>query len=595
MSLTNDMISINTIKTLDGAFLERVRRTPDSIAYRQFDEKRQVWVDATWAEMAVEVGHWQAAIGAEGVVAGDRVAIMIRNSREWVVFEQAALGLGLVIVPLYINDRAGNISYIINDADVKLLLIGGSEQWEQLKSVKDDIAPLKRIIYVGDLDDVHSEPRMIKATEWLFGKAGVLKKRHGDPNALASIVYTSGTTGRPKGVMLSHYNILWNAWAGTQHITVYAEDLFLSILPLSHMLERTAGYYIPMMAGSTVAFARSVETLSEDLQTVAPTMFISVPRIFERALSKIQAKLATESEVKQKLVKKTSDIGWHYFEYKQGRASWSPKLLLRPILQKIVASKIAERLGGRLRIIVCGGAPLPEYVSHFFIGMGLELQQGYGLTETSPVISVNPVEDNDPESVGTPLTDVEIKKNMNGELMTKSPGVMMGYWNNESATQAMIDPDGWLHTGDIVRIENNHIYITGRLKEIIVMSNGEKVPPADMESAILCDPLFEQVIVFGEGMSRLGAIIVLNKEHLNVINSHSSEYNDSMSRDIVNDVILKSINNQLSAFPGYARVEHVIVEETPWTIEDGYMTPTLKLKRNEIMKKHEAEISHFKK
>ncbi len=588
--MTEDMISPDAIQTLDGVFLERVRRTPDAVAYRQYDDKRQVWHDTTWAEMAVEVGHWQAAIRSEGLEAGDRVALMVRNSREWAVFEQAALGLGMVVVPLYINDRGENISYIINDADVKLLLIGGFEQWAQIRSVKNNLTPLKRIVCIDEAEDIHNEPRIIKATEWLFGKAGVLKKRQGKPDDLATLVYTSGTTGRPKGVMLNHYGILWNAWSGAQHITVYPEDLFLSILPLSHMLERTAGYYIPMMTGATVAFARSVETLSEDLQTIKPTMFVSVPRIFERALTKIQDKLSTESEFKQKLVRKAADIGWHHFEYKQKRGRWSPAFFLHPILQRIVASKIAERLGGRLRIIVCGGAALPEYVSHFFIGMGLKLQQGYGLTETSPVISVNPVEDNDPESVGTPLTDVEVKKNANGELMVKSPGIMQGYWNNQSATTAMIDPDGWLHTGDIVRIENNHIYITGRLKEIIVMSNGEKVPPSDMESAITRDPLFEQVVVFGEGMSRLGAIVVLNEEEHKKISSHSEKYGDSISNDVTNDVILESMNKQLSTFPGYARVEHLIIADSPWTIEDGFMTPTLKLKRNQIMKQYEEEI-----
>lgn len=591
MNKSADIISLDVIKTLDSLFLERVRRTPDTVAYRQYDDKRQIWHDATWAEMAVEVGHWQAAIKSEGLVPGDRIAIMIKNSREWVVFEQAALGLGLIVVPLYINDRAENISYIINDADVKLLLIGTYDQWEPLKQYSDTLTPLKRIICIGEPHETHDEPRIIKASEWLFGKAGILMKRQGNPDDLATIVYTSGTTGRPKGVMLSHYNILWNAWSGIQHITIYIDDLFLSILPLSHMLERTAGYYIPMIAGSTVAFARSVETLSEDLQIISPTIFISVPRIFERALSKINAKLATESGLKQKLVRKAAEIGWHHFEYKQKRAGWSLMLMFHPLLKKIVASKISERLGGKLRIIICGGAALPEYVSHFFIGMDLKMQQGYGLTETSPVISVNSVEDNDPKSVGTPLLDVEVKRSANGELMVKSPGIMQGYWNNQTATLAMIDPEGWLHTGDIVRLENNHIYITGRLKEIIVMSNGEKVPPTDMESAIACDPLFEQVIVFGEGMPRLGAIIVLNKEESSTINAYSTENGGAISEK----AILKSINEKLSSFPGYARIEHFIIADNPWTIEDGFMTPTLKLKRKEILKQYEKEIRECSK
>ena len=588
---TMDLILPGSVKTLDGLFLERIRRSPDATAYRQYDSKNDQWFDTKWSIMAAEVGRWQAAILDEGVKPGDKVALMVCNSREWVVFEQAALGLGLITVPLYINDRSENISYIINDANISLLLIGGKEQWDIIEPVKDKLSPLKKIICIHDADIENGDSRLINLTNWLFGKAGIIKKREGNPDDLASIVYTSGTTGRPKGVMLSHYNILWNAWSGVQHIAVYPNELFLSILPLSHMLERTVGYYIPMMTGSTVAFSRSIALLGEDLQIIKPTVFISVPRIFERALTKIQEKLLHEPGLKQKLVRATTHIGWKYFEYQQGRDSWSPLFLLRPLLNKIVAKKIMERLGGNLRIVIVGGAALPEHVGQFFIGMGLKLQQGYGLTETSPVISVNKIEDNDPKSVGTPLTNVEVKRSPAGELMVKSPGIMKGYWNNEPATKAMIDSDGWLHTGDIVQIQNDHIYITGRLKDIIVMSNGEKVPPADMESAISRDPLFEQVLIFGEGMARLGAIVVLNESEHERIKSHSEEYGEKMSNDVSQNVIMRSINNQLINFPGYARVEHVIVADKPWTIEDGLMTPTLKLKRNQIMEKYQSEIA----
>jgi long-chain acyl-CoA synthetase len=256
---------------------------------------------------------------------------------------------------------------------------------------------------------------------------------------------------------------------------------------LSHMLERTLGYYIPMMTGATVAYARSVPQLGEDLVTIRPTILISVPRIYERVYARIQEQLATKSGFARKLFETTVNAGWERFLIQQGRAAWSPKMLLWPLLNVLVARKILHKLGGRLRVAIAGGAALAPHIAKTFIGLGLPLIQGYGLTETSPIISGNKVGDNIPDSVGEPLDGVRVRVADNGELLVKGDGVMLGYWNSPEATQRIIDADGWLHTGDQVRIESGHIFITGRLKEIIVLANGEKVAPGDMEQAIAAD------------------------------------------------------------------------------------------------------------
>ncbi|MBI5041420.1 MAG: long-chain fatty acid--CoA ligase, partial [Gammaproteobacteria bacterium] len=508
-----DVILPQQARTLAGLFRERVRRSPHAIAYRQFDAEAQRWADITWAEMSQAVARWQAALNREGLARGERVAVLLRNCREWVQFEQAALGLGLVVIPLYTEDRPENIAYILQNAGARLLLIGGDEHWQQLQRVRDQLGFLVRILSITPVAD-SVDARLRAVSEWLPPDGDhTLQVQDVEPDELATIVYTSGTTGRPKGVMLSHRNILWNAHASQLKVTVYPEDLFLSFLPLSHTFERTIGYYLPMMCGSTVAYNRSIPELGEDLQTIRPSILISVPRIFERVYNKIQAGLAEKSPLARTLFTAAVNVGWQRFERRQGRAPRSLGMLAWPLLNTLVAAKVMAKLGGRLRFAVCGGAPLSPTVARFFIGLGLPLVQGYGLTETSPVIAANTLEDNQPASVGTPLADVTVRVGEENELLTRGPGVMLGYWNNPDATAAMIDSDGWLHTGDQVRIdEHGHIFITGRLKEILVLANGEKVPPADMEMAIQMDPWFEQVMVIGDDRPYLSALIVFNAE-----------------------------------------------------------------------------------
>jgi long-chain acyl-CoA synthetase len=509
---TLDKIPAATAGTLAGLFRERVRRTPEATAYRHYDETTGRWQDSSWATMAAAVAQWQAAFARENFLPGDRVAILMRNSREWIIFDQAALGSGLVVVPLYLDDRPENTAYILNNAGVKLLYLCGAQQWERLLTVHDRLAALVRIVTQQPVEVPDGETRVSTLADWLPADPGELLANDGEPDGLATIVYTSGTMGRPKGVMLSHHNILANADSGLEYVPMYREDVLLSFLPLSHTFERTVGYYAPMMTGATVAFARSIPQLAEDLLTIRPTVLISVPRIYERVYNKIIAGLAEKPLFATRLFNLAVNTGWRQFLRHQGHGSWHPTFLLWPLLDKLVAGKIMAKLGGRMRLAATGGAPLPPAIAKVFIGLGLNLLQGYGLTETSPIIACNITDDNDPASVGIPLRNVEVRIGENDELLTRGPCVMLGYWENPEATLQLIDAAGWLHTGDKARIERNHIYITGRLKEIIVLANGEKVPPADMEMAITLDPLFEQVMVIGDTHPYLSAIIVLNAE-----------------------------------------------------------------------------------
>lgn len=573
-----------TINTLAQLLIERVRRTPQQEAYRQYDALMQCWRSTTWVEALYEVKRWRLSLENEALQPGARVGIMLGNCREWVFMEQAALSLGLVVVPLFCNDRAENVGYILADADVKILLIGGGEHLELLQPIHPQLAKLVRVLTLQAAAGEHGLDNLRAVPAWLPSTAPAFAPHAGQPGDLATIVYTSGTTGRPKGVMLSHKNILSNAYAGV--VYTVPNDLFLSFLPLSHMLERTLGYYIPMMTGATVAFARSVPQLGEDLVTIRPTLLISVPRIYERVYARIQEQLATKSGFARSLFAAAVNVGWERFLMQQGRGGWSPKLLLWPLLNRLVARKVLSKLGGRLRVAIAGGAALAPHIAKTFIGLGLPLIQGYGLTETSPIISGNKINDNIPESVGEPLFGVQVRVAENGELLAKGDGIMLGYWNCPEATQHIIDADGWLHTGDKARIESNHIFITGRLKEIIVLANGEKVAPGDMEQAIAADPLFEHVMVIGEGRPFLAALVSLQPEQwqkfaaqLNV-NPTDTHVLDSKA---VLDELLRRIALRTGAFPGYAQIRRVVVTQEPWTIDNGLITPTLKLRRDRIL------------
>ncbi len=352
-----------------------------------------------------------------------------------------------------------------------------------------------------------------------------------------------------------------------------------------------------MMGGALVAYARSIPLLGEDLQTIRPTLLISVPRIYERVFAKIQEGLTAKPAVARKLFNLAVNIGWRRFLYQQGRGNWSPSLLLWPLLDKLVASKIASRLGGRLRTAVSGGAPLPPEVARTFLALGIPLLQGYGLTETSPVLAVSLVDDNIPESVGKALPSVKLAIGEGGELLAKGPTVMLGFWNNPKETAKVIDQDGWLHTGDIAEIDNEgHVYITGRIKDIIILSNGENVSPADMELAISMDALVEQVMIIGGGHPYLCALIVPDAEHWkNLAEGFGLDPDDadSYKNEAVLDRITKRISRLLHQFPGYAQVRQVVLLKEPWTVENGFLTPTLKIKRKQVMKHCCNNIDQF--
>ena len=586
-------------------FLSTHSRAPERVLYRHFAQG--AWVDFTVHALQLRVARWQEALRRYGLIAGDRVAICLKNSVDWVVIDQAALGLGMVVVPLYVDDNAENIAYCVSHSQAKLLVVENARIGNALLRVAGDVLPddkppasaqeesafpltlCAKVETVADDADTAdnadggqlASPDLPRAH--LASVASFLPPQSDCPPAtvldvsndtLATICYTSGTSGRPKGVMLSHGNIRANVQSCQQLGIARSDDTFLSFLPLSHMFERTGGYYLPLSLGAKVVFARSVTQLPDDLREQKPTVIFAVPRIFEKFAARIEKELQKDDQAngkKRKIFERVVRAGWAKH---RGEAGIVDHFMVGFLRQR-AAANVLDKLGGRLRLAVVGGAALDPQIARLFIGLGLPILHGYGMTEAAPVVAVNrPLAGteplgNDPESVGPALPGIEVKLSSAGELLVRGANVMQGYFGDPAATARVLH-DGWLSTGDLAEIRDDRIYIRGRLKDVLVLSNGEKLPPQDVELAILGDDLFEQGILVGEGKPFLTWLTV--------------------SQEADERLLMRRANDRLKAFPRYVRVRRVLRSATPWSVDNGLLTPTLKVKRTQVLAQFAAQI-----
>lgn len=585
-----------SIRTLDQLLRWRAATTPSLEAYLRHDSVRAAWIPVTWAETLTLVERRVAALQALDLPAGARVAILLPNGLEAVCIDQAVLAIGGVPVPMHSIDNPASIAYILADSDASVLVAETEAQWRAIAGTGLPL-PALRLVCVASLGSEAEGPAtpvpVRTIDEWLAdapatgGAAAPLSAT--GPDDLAAIVYTSGTTGKPKGVMLTHDNVMANVRSVIERVAPRSSDVFLSFLPLSHTFERTAGYYLPIAVGSCVAHARSVAQLQEDLRTVRPTVLVSVPRIYERVHAALQGMLAT-SPVKRWLFAHAEAVGWRRFRRRQGLAPdgapGTPWLdaLAWAFLEPLVARPLLARFGGRLRVAVSGGAPLSATIARCFLGLGLPLVQGYGMTETSPVVAANAPDDNDPATVGRTLAGVEVRIGADRELQVRGPSVMRGYWKRPEDTERAF-VDGWLRTGDQAAIEAGRIRILGRLKEIIVTSTGEKVAPVDVELAITSDARFEQAWVFGDNRPFVGCVVLLERRawirwagELGL----DPQLPDSLESEVARAAVLARVTELTRSFPRPGQPRAVVLTLEPWTTESGLVTPTLKLKRNNL-------------
>lgn len=592
---------LENLTTLPQLLVNSVERYGEREALRQFDKETKSWHSLSYAQLMVRVMEWRRAYAAMNLERGTRIGILMPNSIDHACADQAALANGLVPVPLHAIDTPGASAFILSDSRAQVLVTNKLTRWKQIKAAGGDLQDLTAVIITEN--EVDDETGMVRGlSEWLAAGTHVVELPEGPKeDDLAGIVYTSGTTGRPKGVMLTHGNIVSNVKATLECVFPQVGDIFLSFLPLSHTFERTAGYYLALATGCTIAYNRSVLLLADDLKTIRPTVIISVPRVYERIFARVQDKLKKSRPAARYLFDWAVEIGWRDFCRRNhlpvehtGRA-WLDGLM-RPLVRK-VSSTLLDQFGGRLRIAISGGAALSSKVARTFCGLGLPIIQGYGMTEASPIIAGNNRTLNQPNTVGKPFNNVEVRLGEGDEIQIKGPSITRGYWNRPDATADAFTEDGWFRTGDVGGFnELGLLSIKGRIKEIIVTSTGEKVPPADLEAAIETDPLFSQCYVIGENRPYLSLITVVNPdEWASFAKSCGVDPADPASLDnpSVKTAALKRAKTAAGEFPHYALPRAVVLTQEPWTIENGLITPTLKLKRGPLSKKFANVIAQL--
>ncbi|GAA4421444.1 long-chain fatty acid--CoA ligase [Acidovorax lacteus] len=586
----------DSVQTLPQLWQHRVAHTPQAAAYRAWDVAGGQWRTLTWAEADARRTQWRRALAALGLPRQSRVAILLPNGLDALCADQATLAEACVPVPLHAIDNPGSIAYILQDCEASVLIVGNAAQWEHICAVGTPLPALRAVVVTQEPVPTAdgAVPHRWALADWLQAGATPDTAPAAEPQAedLAAIVYTSGTTGKPKGVMLTHRNVVSDVRAVLGRVQPVADDVFLSFLPLSHTFERTAGYYLPIAAGSCVAYARSVAQLAEDLQTVRPTVLISVPRIYERIYAKLQERLGGAGW-KQQLFEAAQHKGWRRFCAAQGLPAPMPQApmglmgaLPWPLLRALVARPLLAQLGGRVRVAVSGGAALSPTIARCFLGLGLPLVQGYGMTETAPVVAVNALDDNHPATVGRPLPGIEVRLGDLDELQIRGPVVMKGYWKRPDDTARILSADGWLSTGDQADLTGGRIRIKGRIKEIIVTSTGEKVPPGDLELALQADPLLAQTFVIGEHKPFIACIAVVAPDEWKRLAADLGlpDGDDaSLNHPAVHRAVLARIEKRTAHFARYAVPRAVYLTREAWTIENTLLTPTLKLKRLNLL------------
>ncbi|MDO5530374.1 long-chain fatty acid--CoA ligase [Sutterella sp.] len=596
---------LDGLTTLPELLEHSIRRWGDKEALRQYDRPSSKWESWTYGELGEHVLEWRRGFAAMGLRPGDRVAILMPNGRDHVCADQAALANGLIPVPLHAIDTPGASAFITIDSQACTLVTNKLSRWQQIRATGVEMPDLRSVLITdaGETEDKDDGEVRVRSLESVLADG---KAWEGDLPAgpfeddLAAIVYTSGTTGRPKGVMLTHRNIVSNVKATLECVSPREGDTFLSFLPLSHTFERTAGYYLALATGCIIAYNRSVLLLAEDLKVIRPTVIISVPRVYERIYARVQDKLRKSKPIAKKLFDWAVEVGWRDFcrrnhmPLEKSSRAWLDGIV-RPLLVTRMANMLLSQFGGRLRIAISGGAALNNKVARTFCGLGLPIIQGYGMTEASPIIAGNCIEFNQPDTVGRPFCNVELRLAEGNEIQIRGPSIMKGYWRREDATDEAFTKDGWLHTGDVGEFNSEGMLrIKGRIKEIIVTSTGEKIPPADLESAIETDPLFEQCYIVGENRPYLTLISVVNTEEWErfaAAQGLDPKNPESLSAPAARTAALKRAKTAAGDFPNYALPRSVILTTEPWTIENGLITPTLKLKRGPLSKKFAAEIT----
>jgi long-chain acyl-CoA synthetase len=542
---------------------------------------------------------------ALGIIRGDKVAILSENRLEWAISDYAILSIGAVTVPVYPSLLTNQIEYILKDSEVKVVICSNEEQYKKVRAIRKKCVLLKTIVVMdmekGDPEYLTFEQFIKKGEEYIKGNPEYIDHQIElvKPNDLATIIYTSGTTGDPKGVMLTHNNFIHNIEDALQSISVNETDIFLSFLPLCHIFERMAGHFLANYCGSIIAYAESIDTVAANLQEVRPTVMTSVPRLYEKIYARILDTVEKGSVVKSSIFNWAIKVGREYINNKLNKQQISKSLeRKRNLAHILVFKKLVNRVGGRLRFFVSGGAPLAKEIAEFFAAAGLMIYEGYGLTETSPVIAVNGFDYCRFGTVGHPLKNVEVKIAKDGEILTRGPHVMLGYYKKAEETREVIDQDGWFHTGDVGFIdEDGFLTITDRKKNILVTSGGKNIAPQPIENWLVSSKYIEQAMVVGDKRKFCSAIIVpafdMIEQWAKENNIIYQNYHELVDNPETRKLILSEVNNVNQNLASYETIKDVLITDAPFSIATGELTPSLKIKRKVVLEKFKDELDRI--
>jgi long-chain acyl-CoA synthetase len=586
-----------SIATLSDLFLVAADyHKPDCLLHKVGGE----YAPISTAELVHQVHRISRALETMGVEPGDRVALMADNGPHWPAVDFATLCRGAATVPIYPSLLPDQAAYITQDSGAKVVFVHTRDQLEGLLAHRAELPELQKLVLIagsisGDPEIVTTLDAVLAAGDDFDVDAFTQHARQAKPDDLASLVYTSGTTGKPKGVMLTHGNFVSNIVTAMGLVDFRPDQTSLSFLPLAHVFERMIDYCY-FYKGVSIAYAESVQTVAQNMMEVRPHVFVSVPRVYEKVYAKVQDGVAAGSAVKQKLFHWAEEVGRRAMPYRlRGEEPGGLLGLQLAIASGLVHSKVKSRLGGRFEYAVSGGAPLGRELAEFFWSLGIEIYEGYGLTETSPVIAVNFPGNARMGTVGKIVPGVEVKIAADGEILARGPNIMKGYFNNPEATREVIDPDGWFHTGDIGELDDeDYLRITDRKKEIIVNAYGKNVAPAPIENALKATRYVSQAVIIGDKRKFLAALVVPDLEALATWAGQHGKGGATAQQLIADPEVkaligadVEAVNHTLAS---YEKIVTWTLLPDEFTLEGGELTPTQKIKRRVIHDKYAQQI-----
>jgi len=612
----NALVEFNTVPELFNNLID-YHKGSNQVVLRYVDKESKEWVDVSWPEFRERAQAMAGYLYAQGVRPGDRVAILSENRPEWAYTDIATQLLGAVNVSLYTTLPPKEVSYIIHDSGAKVFIVSTGIQLKKALQIYDLCPKLNRIVSMVPARD--EAPDYLDMFDEALDDGAGLFAEYKDairaneaavkPSDLSVLIYTSGTTGNPKGVMLTHANLCENLKSALPRLRFREGGRHLSFLPLCHSFERLGGYLGTIACGMTISYARSIDTVTRDIIDVKPTVLLSVPRLYEKIFNAVSKSVEEGSPTKKKIFKWAQKVGYDYnFKKARGRSRGPILSAKNALAQKLVFSKLKEKLGGELEFGVSGGAALPKSIGEFFFAAGITIVEGYGLTETAPVLSITPFDDPQYGKVGhiipavtVGIQDVDTGEILgqilgddypsdltteSGEIIAKGPNIMKGYWNNDEATREAIDPEGWYHTGDVGRFDNGFLVITDRIKHMIVSAGGKNIYPGPIEEGFKHEPWIDQIMVIGEAREFLTALVVPDEDILRSYakeqRMEASKFDDILASSEVERVFEQLFKSYSRTAAAHEKIRKFRLIREPFSVENGMMTPTLKLKRKVI-------------